>query len=148
MLIICTKSFAQDTVPPPNPFAPFADVFPGQPGNGVEARGFSCVRRPYGAYRGLEDCTCILATGAFSLVEVIISEGTIRQTDFTMRGSTLRIGDLAMLWGIPDVHKGVHTPYFYWPGNGILATTISYSGQFSFFLALRSVLFTDFRVPN
>jgi len=136
---------------PLNPFSIFADVFPGQPRSAVAARGFSCpasfffITEP-----GLTDETCFLnpTAGPFFQVSVITSQDLIRHITFTLRENTLTLGDLAALWGMPEVHEYGHAAFFMWSNSGVIATTIAYTGEFSLFLPVRTVYIPDASLLN
>jgi hypothetical protein len=127
----------------PDPFSPFADVFPGQPRSAVVTHGFSCAM---GTYPVLPDEQCMLypATGIFTQVGVIVSKGTVIRTDFTLREGILRLGDLALLWGIPDrqVYDNRYVMDFFWHDSGVGASALADRRQFSLFLQVWSVSFT------
>jgi hypothetical protein len=92
---------ARSTIQPTSPFASFADVLPRQPRSAIEAWGFTCPQMGEDDYEYHTCYTCVLwpTAGPFAQVGVVISEGDIRQTVFTMRPNTLRVGDLMLLWG-------------------------------------------------
>jgi hypothetical protein len=129
---------------PPDLFSSFADVFPGQPRSAVVARGFSCAM---GTYPVLPDeyCTLSPAAGAFTQVGAVVSHGIVIRTDFILRSGSLRFGDLAELWGVPEnqEYEGHHVADYFWHGKGVSASAFFDTGRFSLFLPVRSVSFTD-----
>jgi hypothetical protein len=144
------RALAQGTPAPLNPFSSFADVFPGQPANAIEVRGFLCIASPYGSSPGLPDehCALRLAAGAFSQVEVVVSQGVVFNISFVMRDKTLRLGDLPMISGRPLVHQSDHSILCFFPSSGVYAWITSHTGQFSFFLPVESVYFTTARAKD
>jgi hypothetical protein len=126
---------------PPNPFASFADVFPGQPRSAITAWDFSCVINSYAAFDGVpnEYCTFNPATGTFSQVRIAIYKNVIQSIVFVLRENTLTVGDLMLLWGRVTVRGINRAAYFYWHRSGIAATAVNHSGQFSLLLPVRSV---------
>jgi len=116
-----------------NPFAAYADVFPGQPKSAAVERGFSC---PAGIFRAPEEyCFLRVARGEIYQVGVKISGGIIRQTDFTLRNQTLRLGDLILLWGMPQCNSGNYA----WPSRGVVAEMPFHDGHVSPTVAVRRV---------
>jgi hypothetical protein len=136
-------SFSAVSLEPSNaqiidPFAEFADVFPGQPKSAAAARGFSC---PAGAY-GAPDEYCFLnpTMGVFSQVGVSVSGGIIRQIDFTMRGYNLRLGTLILLWGMPQLIER----NLVWPARGVTASTLDSVQKLTPLLVMRRVYMRDY----
>jgi hypothetical protein len=138
------RAVAQHTEPPPNPLASFADLLPGQPGSDLEGRGFSCYEEAYDYGAARDNCLIHLATGAFTRIGLLISKDrTIRQVTFSVRENTLRLGDLMLTLGRPEIHRYGHQMTFYWRSTGIAASTIVYNGQYSAFLPLWSISFAS-----
>lgn len=127
-------------IPPSNPFASYVDVFPGQLRSAVEARGFLCYKETY-EYRPNEHCSINQPIGAFSQVGVVVSEDVIGQISFRIRANTLRVGDLMILWGMPEVQEHSRSVYLYWRSNSIFAIASHDTGRFSLFLPVRRVYF-------
>jgi hypothetical protein len=142
---IVPRMLGRNTDPPHIPFAAFADVFPGQPRSGVAARKFSCPMSDFGGYRGRTDefCYLYLATGVFSRVGTTISKESIRVIYFTLRDNTLKMGDLMLLLGTPEVRDYGYFSYFRWPQSGATAVTDLSRGKSFFLLAVRSILIVD-----
>jgi hypothetical protein len=138
-------ALAQYTPAPPNPFASFADVFPGQPRSSLIARRFSCLTVGYDTARAAPDETCVLlpASGLFAQVEVIVSRSLIREITFTLREDTLRVGDLMLFWGEPTVTIYSRSVYLYWRSRGVFAIVVGYSERFSLQLPVRRVSIGD-----
>jgi hypothetical protein len=136
------RALAGYTASPPNPFAAFADVLPGQPRSAIVARGFSCPVSFFSPGVTEESCILNLATGSFSQIQVTISHGVIFQSFFTMPGDVLKLGDLILLWGTPKIHENEHSVSFLWPGHGVVASAAIQTGQFSPFLPVRIIAFT------
>jgi hypothetical protein len=143
--IIGVTALAQSTPAPPNPFLAYADVFPGQPASAIEARPFSC-QQDYDHVSHPEQTNCKFtpATGVFSSVQAIISEGIVYQLTLTMRDTTLQVGDLEVLLKMPTRYTRDSTAYFFLPGSIVTARTADNTRQFSLFLSIRSVSFTRF----
>jgi hypothetical protein len=134
--------------PSPDPFAAYADVFPGQPRSAVVGRGFTCPTTAYGGYHQPGEETCVLwpRTGTFFQVTARVSQDVIRHITFTARDHALRLGDLVALWGRPE-SRG-HDIQFVWPGRCIVALTYAFDGQFSLLPPVRNVSFTDASLPD
>jgi hypothetical protein len=126
-----------------NPFSTYADILPGQHRSAVVARGFSCAMDYLLSHD--QYCTLDLETGISSQVGVVISRGAVRQTDFYLRENTLRIGDLALLWGTPDLRYGQSVATFIWSGSGVSAWGVFSSGRNPLLLPVQGVSFRDTR---
>jgi hypothetical protein len=137
------RAVAQYAVPAPNPFLPYADVFPGQPARAVEVRGFSCFNDASHYNHDPIEQRCILspAIGIFSGVEAIISAGIIRQITFNLRDKTLQGGDLEIFLEMPTLHVFNHVAHFILPRRFIIANN-GYPKRFSPYLPVWSISFT------
>jgi len=60
-------------------------------------------------------------TGNVRRVEVTVSRGVIREITFRIRQNTLRLGDLALLWGSPEVRSFGRGIFLFWRECGITA---------------------------
>jgi hypothetical protein len=89
--------------PPFDPFAPYADILPGQSPDAVLQRGFNCRFNITPVYN--ESCTLTLETGIFSEIRVWIARDTgwVSRVVFIPREKTLTLGDLVFLWGSPEI---------------------------------------------
>jgi hypothetical protein len=129
---------------PYNPFAVYADVFPGQPISGLEAHRFYCWQRAYNAYQAPPETHCNLSptTGVFARVEIIYTSDLIHQLSFILRDTTVNVGDLAGFMGISkfDPYGSV---LFTWQGKVGVAQTINQSKHFSMFRPVWQVTLTD-----
>ena len=87
------------------PFAPYADIFPGQhvDARQLETQGFSCRpdSRPAPSDTS-EECLQRLQTGPLTYVSVTLWDGIVQQLNFAVRENALAIGDLILLWGTPE----------------------------------------------
>jgi hypothetical protein len=147
MMNIALMSAAQCIQPSKNLFARFADVFPGQLRDTVEAHGFVC-RLHRSAFPTDENCTMSPETGIFSQIGLVISAGSVRHVTFLARENALRLGDLAVIYGTPTMRAFGTETYFMWLGGGIMASTRGYAGGYSLFLPIWSVSFTDAGKPS
>jgi hypothetical protein len=148
------RALAQYTVPPPNPFPAYADIFPGQSAEAIETRAFSCDLN-YNYQSPTEDhyptetyCTFVPAAGVFSRVGVVISSGIIRQSIFVMRDNTFRVGDLAIWLEAPVIHFVPKVVYFALPRNLVRVTFFGHAQRFSLFLPVSIIAFTDIIVRD
>jgi hypothetical protein len=81
----------------------------------------------------------------FYRIGVVISEGIVSRIDFTLHERALLMGDLEWQWGTPDVAyaDGRHMKDFFWSDDGVSASVISDTAQFSVFLPVWTVTFRD-----
>jgi hypothetical protein len=141
---LSVRAVAQNMPTPPNPFTAYADVFPGQPESVIEAMAYSCFTDASHYDHDPIEQRCVLspAIGTFSDVEVIISEGIIRQITFTLRDNTLQAGNLEIFLEMPAIHVFDHVAHFILPKSFVMTQTSNYAGRFSYFLPVWSVSFT------
>jgi hypothetical protein len=126
---VVTRVIAGFIPTPPNPFAVYADVFPGQSRAALADHGFVCPPRVSGSYGApaYASCEAWPTTGLFSQVRVTLAQDVIRQIDFVLRGTTLRVGDLITLWGSPHIVGARNVQYYYWTGGAIQASALTVS---------------------
>lgn len=136
----------RSTTQPTNPFASFADLLPRTPRSAIQAWGFVCPQSGEDDFEHYMGSTCILwpTEGLFAQVDVVISEGDIRQTVFTVSEDTLRVGDLMVLWGTPEIRRYSRSVYLLWRSHRTFAWASDYPGQMSPFLPVWKIYFTDF----
>jgi hypothetical protein len=127
-ILIIGARFVGASLPiPPDPFAAYADVFPGQPRSAVTAFGFSCPEsyfNPDAVPLPVETCVFWPTTGPFSQVVVSLSQDVIHHLKFVMRGNTLRLGDLNAMWGFPLIEDRRYVRRYHWNIDGKHASTI------------------------
>ena len=130
---------------PSNPFTTYADVFPGQPVSAAEAIGFSCYTIGNNIDGDLFEKHCYSHpdTGAFSSLDILISEGIIRQITFIIRDDTMRIGDLELFLEEKSIHTYFQMVYIYLPGSLVIAKTTGQVGRSYLFVPVWSVSFLD-----
>ena len=111
---------------PPDPFAAFVDIFPGQPRNALETRGVNCPVRHSSEFGAPAYDTCEVrpATGPFLQVRVALSKDVIRQIEFVPQDTRIRVGDLINMWGLPLTYRSQNVRYYYWTGSNIQASAI------------------------
>ena len=119
---IGAAALAQATVPPANPFLEYADLFPGQSVSAVNARSFSC-HSTNNYYESEETCASTVASGVVASIDIVISEGLIGQTTFTLRDNTFKVGDLILLFGESALQTYPHRAYFSWQGFFLIVST-------------------------
>jgi hypothetical protein len=125
--------------PPPDPFAEFADIFPGHRSEAVFARGFTCYRQPsFSEFR----CSRSFATGAFYRVSVTVSNSVVTQIQFSVRAHALTVGDMLSAWGRPLVHYDQSTN-LQWPDKRVSALAWLPDGRLDYFAPLLHIFFTE-----
>jgi hypothetical protein len=128
---------ARDAAPQENPFSAYADLFPGQPGSSTESKDFHC-----GHDAGNDPSRyCVLrpADGPFSIIGVRVLDRTIVHLNFTLRPNQYRVGDLALLWGRPQVKRNGENMNFAWPSSDTRAATSAQKEQVNYFLPVLRV---------
>jgi hypothetical protein len=127
--------------PPFDPFAPYADILPGQSREGVSARGFNCqfVTGPHFE----EICTLTPEASVFATIQptIAVNTGRISRVVFWLREKTLTVGDLVILWGEPEIAIYSRTANFRWNNVHVVAIPETYDGDFSYWLPIAYVAF-------
>lgn len=126
---------------PPNPFAAFANMLPGQPGSVVERPGFSCVDIPYPT--STKVCTLWFETGIFSRVEVSVNAGVIHSTIFRVRERVIRLGDLMELWGKPMTELYQSSFHVSWMQGNITVLTSADTRHYRPFTPIKYIHFEN-----
>jgi hypothetical protein len=129
--------------PTVDPFLAYASLFPGQPWGSVLAHEFLCYQSVMPSPADLsEGCDYHPETGQISQVYVTTWDGFITRASFTIRDNGLRVGDLALLWGEPElVSFGSGVESFRWPDRGIVALMLPQNGQDTYFSPVVQVNF-------
>jgi hypothetical protein len=103
----------------------------------LKEMGFYC--RNIGIAR-INDCSYNPATGLFSHITIALHiDDSQTNAAFTVRKNLLTLGDLALLWGKPNIEAGDHTLYLEWPDNHASAIASDYDGRFTYFLPIMHV---------
>lgn len=118
------------TAPPaPNPFVDYLDIFPGQSMTTLAVRGFSCQSvQNYYTTPAEGRCRLSPASGLFSDIEVAGSGQRVRETTFTLRANTLRLGDLLVMFNVPDFRAFSQTTFAYWRSYFVSLSTTHHIG--------------------
>ncbi len=141
LLTFACITFAKQAVPL-NPLSAYADILPGSPLRNAVAHGFLCfhIPVPYSANVSVQ-CVHNSQTGKFSHVNVMIWDGIITQLIFTVQENTLRVGDLFLLWGKPEIESWGYLSILKWPAYGVAATAPIHAGRYTHFSPISSVWF-------
>jgi hypothetical protein len=84
-------------------------------------------------------CTYAPAAGTFSLITITVSDGVIGRINFVVRGNTLLVGDLPLVWGRPLVQVYGSSVDLDWPGSGMSADAWARSRRFSYFAPVQRI---------
>lgn len=125
-------------VQPQDAFSDFVEILPGQAWNENVAKQFSC-EPDKSAVQGY--CFRLPAAGPFLLVAVSLSDGVVSQTDFSVHEGALTVGDLALLWGRPNVRLYRQSVNLDWPSVGVTANGWAESWQFSYSIPVQRISF-------
>ena len=125
-------------------FAGFSDLFPGQQVDArqIEVAGFSCLLEtaPVPADTSLR-CSRDLGTGPFSHVSVVLWDGVVNQFEVTVREQSLRLGDLVLLWGDPEISVTNSLVMMRWPAAGIIAVGRSFDAPVTYLQTISNISF-------
>lgn len=121
----------------PDPLAAFADVFPGQylDAHMLETEGFSCyVDTQPSPADIIERCSRVFQTGTFSQISVTIWDGIVKWLYLSLHEHSLNVGDLALLWGNPELRMNGAGMDVSWPDRRITGSGRSLNGRFTYFV--------------
>jgi hypothetical protein len=136
------RAFGQSTAPPANPFLQYPDLLPGQPASALQALPIDCTNVYYYSQRNELSCSVVLASGIFDRIDVFTEGDIIRQTNFTLRDHTLKLGDLLLFFDGASHKSYPHKAYFSWAKFFIIASTTA--GEHTHALRpIWNVTFTD-----
>jgi len=147
MATLLTILFAQlgfaGREPVVNPFLAYASLFPDQPWTSALAREFLCYDTVMPSPADVtEECVFRPQTGSLSQVNITVWDGIIIRLRFAVRENSLRVGDLAMLWGTPDLQSYAQGASLYqWHDHSMVALTSSNGGRFTYFLPVSYIHF-------
>jgi hypothetical protein len=121
---------------PLNPFAEMLQSVVGESWQAVGSHHFSCSGSAGDAY-----CTRRPTDGPFSLIAVTLRQGVVSRVEFSMHEGALTAGDLALLWGRPDVDVYHSSVNLEWPRIGLSANGWADAWQFSFAIPVERISF-------
>jgi hypothetical protein len=132
--------------PREDPFAPYADLWPGAPKSALIEGEFSCSRT---AILG-EYCVMAPRDGPYSQIDAVILNGLITQIGFNVRENRVTVGDLVLRWGRPkrQLTRTDQGGILSWPSHGVVAiVTLPSSGTPDYFLSVQHISFHQVQ-PN
>lgn len=138
------------STPPANPFV---DSSWRQAVDELEAQGFVCsvVGKDSYEWNTSEACVLFPSDGAFRSIFIFIEEVVegypARQTVFTLRANTFRVGDLMALWGVPEIREFSRTASLLWRKDNAFAWVVEFDGQISPWLPVSKVYITHSDSP-
>jgi len=140
--VIVFAQSTRPTQPSPNPFLEYADMFPGNPLSLTHTKAFSCSGS--NNYYIASEVTCRFSpdSSMFSEVAVIISNGAISQTTFTLHNNTLKVGDLAFLFASPNFQAYPRKVFFFWSNLFVIVSTTA-NGNHASIRPVWSVTFSN-----
>jgi hypothetical protein len=127
--------------PPPDPFFHYVNLLEVELNTGFACADTTSIHDEMEANAARQLCTAYPTDQPFSQVRMIVGVNLV-QVDFIPREETMTVGDLARLWGRPQigsVYRGRMN--LQWPAHGITAV-VSGEGQFSYFLAIERIIYT------
>lgn len=121
--------------PSVDPFAAYGEILPGQPRANAEEYGFECI-----VVDGQNYGQCLLrpTSGIFSQITLVVADDVILNTGFVPRAGMLRLGEVALLLGVPQRAPGTSHA----SSEGVdYRYTVTYFGQFDYQIAVRHISF-------
>lgn len=122
----------------PDIFADYVDFFPGGYWSTALERAFRCN---VDVATGAKYCFLRPQDGLFSDIGVTIINDQISQIVFALHQSALKAGDLAALWGRPEIQISGYIAYLGWQNQKVKAIARTDDGRFDYFLHLSSLAF-------
>lgn len=144
ILVVGTLVKQTDDHAVPDPFAGFAQFFPGQTLDTrvLVKQGFSCVVETLPTPADIsEGCTQALSSGMFSDISLTIWDGVVQWLDLKVRDNDLNVGDLSLQWGSPQIRVEGDWVNLSWPKQHVMGMGWSPNGRFTYFQALSHITF-------
>jgi hypothetical protein len=119
-----------------DPFAVYASIMPGQQVNYtvLEADGFSCKEDTHPTPADLaEICSDDEGDQQISAITVVIWDAIVKHLDLKPSAGTFTMGDMALLWGKPEIQHTGHAINLLWRARRTSAGGWSENEQFSYF---------------
>lgn len=140
ILTASTLFTARLAAQPSNPFEAFVEVLPGVSTDPTFSKEFTCypITNTF-----IELCTLAPATGPVEHVQLIRKYGTIYYTFFHLRENVLNLGELALLWGKPDVAPPQDETGLTWSRYDARVNLASGTGDVNYFLPVQSISFGE-----
>jgi hypothetical protein len=134
-----------------NPFSAFSDLFGSDARQAALARGFTC--RDDGSssspQRLSDMCTQRGTEKIFAEIYLWASGSAANEIRFSPRENTLALGDLAALWGTPEIRQYCETLVYSWPAHHVTALLAEpRTGRINYFSPVLSVSFTYSGLPQ
>ena len=155
LLLICASTFVMLTItvtrviqanhqPHFVVITAYADVMPGQSIDVtiLEAKGFSCKEdmRPTPADLA-ELCSNSVANQQVGTITILVWDAIVKRLDLKLQDGIFVIGDLALLWGQPEVQHIGHWVDLCWHERHVSASVWSDNEQFSYFRPISQLSF-------
>ncbi|MCC6615544.1 MAG: hypothetical protein IT320_18870 [Anaerolineae bacterium] len=135
----------------PDPFSSFGDLFADNGRQAALSRGFTCRDTVVRGHPQTVSSFCIqdLTDEVFSRIYLRTSGDVAKEIRFSLREHTLRLGDLALLWGRPTLWLNCEAVIAAWPAHDIIGVVAPpQAGRVNYFLPVISVSFTRAVSPN
>lgn len=135
-----------------DPFMEYRDLFGDDPRHTALSLGFTCRDTGVGRLNARtvsSFCSRSNVNEVFSEAYLWVADGTIKEFSFSPRENTLRLGDLALLWGKPRLWLNCETAVVVWPARQIIGVLARpEAGRVNHFSPVISVSFTLGVSPN
>jgi len=151
-IVIGLMAFTRYNEVPLNPFAAYADMLPGAPISAALEHGFSRLsNNSHSPSDGvIEVCDYSPQSELFSRMRVSTQDGVIKVLILTPHDNTVKLGDLILMWGTPEVHFNtthVSLVLFLWPAQRASALASTYDQRLIYFLPIQTITFSERELP-
>jgi hypothetical protein len=119
-------------------FADYADFFPGQYWSTALESAFHCNVDFANSHKY---CLFDPQDERFAAISLTIANNNITRMTFSLAQNTIKSGDLAALWGKPEVQIIGYIAYLDWRDPKIKAVARIEDRRFDYFLPVSSVIF-------
>ena len=148
MTVICVGwvGLVRWDISAPNPFSAYTTIFPGQTLHKVIEQGFTCTQSNPAEHHNY--CTLSPVNGPFWYIHLVTAEDIVNSVTFCAREGALTIGDLALLWGKPNIQLFQRSGLFKWSSIQTSADGLSPSWAFSYYFPVAHVTFAMNKVER
>jgi hypothetical protein len=133
------------------PFSALRDLFGDDARQAALARGFTCGDDGFQNRSQTISGYCVQQNmdQMFSGIYMRMSGNAADEITFTVRGSMVRLGDLEVVWGSPEIRRYCETMVASWPADdGIVILVVSPTDGFSHFAPILHIYFTRGDLPR
>jgi hypothetical protein len=123
----------------PSPLLAWADILPGQPRSAIAGHEFLCAPSPPNCP---DTCVYLPASGPFFQISVVRGCEEIEAVWFIVRDHALTVGELARMWGRPEIQEIGRFTTIAWPERSARALIRAPSHRLNYWLPIAYIYLT------